>query len=131
VIVVVDASAVLELLLRTSHAERIAERLLNPEVSLHAPHLLDLEVAQVIRRYSRAGELPEDRAGEALDDFRDLRIHRHPHEPLLSRVWEMRHNLTAYDAAYIALAEAIGGPLLTRDVRLASAPGHAATIETI
>jgi predicted nucleic acid-binding protein len=129
--IVVDASAVLELLLRTLQAGRLAERLLDPEVSRHAPHLLDLEVAQVIRRYSRAGEISEDRAGEALDDFRDLRIHRHPHEPLLSRVWEMRHNLTAYDAAYVALAEALGGPLLTRDGRLASAPGHTAVVEIV
>lgn len=130
-IVVVDASAVLELLLWTPRAERLAERLLDPEVSLHAPHLLDVEVAQVIRRYCLAAELAEDRAREALDDFRDLRIHRHPHEPLLSRVWELRHNLTAYDAAYVALAEALGAPLLTRDVRLASAPGHATVVEVV
>lgn len=130
-IVVVDASAVLELLLRTSRAERLSERLLDPEVSLHAPYLLDLEVAQVLRRYWRATELSGDRAGEALADFRDLRIHRHPHEPLLSRVWELRHNLTAYDAAYVALAEALGGPLLTRDGRLASAPGHTAVVEIV
>lgn len=130
-IVVVDASAVLELLLWTPRAERLAERLLDPEVSLHAPHLLDLEVAQVIRRYSLAAELPEGRAGEALDDFRDLRIHRHSHESLLSRVWELRHNLTAYDAAYIALAEALGARLLTRDARLASASGHTAVVDLV
>ena len=130
-IVVVDASAVLELLLRTPRADLLSERLLDPEVSLHAPHLLDLEVAQVIRRYWRAAELTEDRAGEALADFGDLRIHRHPHEPLLSRVWGLRHNLTAYDAAYVALAEALGGPLLTRDRKLASAPGHTAVVEIV
>lgn len=129
--VIVDSSAVLELLLRTSRADRISERLLRLEVSLHAPHLLDLEVAQVIRRYWRAAELTEERAGEALADFADLRIHRHAHEPLLSRVWELRHNLTAYDAAYVALAEALGGPLLTRDGRLASAPGHTAIVEIV
>ena len=130
-IVVVDASAVLELLLRTPRADLLAERLLDPEVSLHAPHLLDLEVAQVVRRYWRAGELTEDRAAEALADLADLRIHRHSHEPLLSRVWELRHNLTAYDAAYVALAEALGSPLLTRDTRLASAPGHSAVVEVV
>lgn len=127
-IVVVDASAVLELLLRTPRADRLSERLLDPEVPLHAPHVLDREVAQVIRRYWRAAELTEDRAGEAVAGFGDLRIHRHPHEPLLSRAWELRHNLTAYYAAYVALAEALGGPLLTRDGRLASAPGHTAVV---
>jgi predicted nucleic acid-binding protein len=130
-VIVVDASAVLELLLRARSTERLTERLLDPEESLHAPHLLDLEVAQVIRRYWLAGDLTADRAGEALTDFQDLRIHRHPHEPLLSRVWELRHNLTAYDAAYVVLAEALGAPLLTRDVRLASAPGHVAVVEIV
>jgi predicted nucleic acid-binding protein len=130
-VIVVDASTVLELLLRTRSASSLVERLLVPEVSLQVPHLLDLEVAQVIRRYWLAGILTGDRAGEALADFQDLRIHRHPHEPLLSRVWELRHNLTAYDAAYVALAEALGAPLLTRDARLASAPGHAAVVELV
>lgn len=129
--IVVDASAVLELLLRTSAAERLAERLLQPEESLEAPQVLDLEVAQVIRRYWLAGSISAERAGEALADFRDLRIHRHPHQPLLSRVWELRHNLTAYDAAYVALAEALDAPLLTRDARLASAPGHLAVVEIV
>jgi predicted nucleic acid-binding protein len=105
--------------------------LLVPEVSLQAPHLLDPEVAQVIRRYWLAGSLAGDRAGEALADFQDLRVHRHPREPLLSRVWELRHNLTAHDAAYVALAEALGAPLLTRDARLASAPGHIAVVEIL
>lgn len=129
--IVVDASAVLELLLRMRSAEPLAERLFDPEVSLQAPHLLDLEVAQVIRRYWLAGSIDGDRAGEALADFQDLRIHRHPHESLLSRVWELRHNLTAYDAVYVALAEALGAPLLTRDARLASAPGHVAVVEIV
>jgi predicted nucleic acid-binding protein len=128
-VIVVDASVVLELLLRTPAAERLAERLLDATEALQAPHLIDLEVAQVLRRYWLAGALTADRAGEALADFQDLRIHRHPHEPLLTRVWELRSNLTAYDAAYIALAEALNRPLLTRDARLASAPGHAAVVE--
>ncbi|HEX6068779.1 MAG TPA: type II toxin-antitoxin system VapC family toxin, partial [Longimicrobiaceae bacterium] len=86
--IVVDASAILELLLRTPAADRLAERLLDPDESMQAPHLIDLEVARVLRRYWVAGSLGGDRAGEALDDFQLLRIHRHPHEPLLSRVWE-------------------------------------------
>lgn len=129
--IVLDASAVLELLLRTPSAERLAERILAPHVTLHAPHLLDLEVAQVVRRFQRAGELIDERAGQVLADFRSLRIIRYPHEPLLQRVWDLRNNLTAYDAAYVALAEALDAPLLTRDRRLASAPGHAARVEVI
>jgi predicted nucleic acid-binding protein len=128
-VIIVDASAVLDLLFRTPPVGPLAERLLDPEVSLQAPHLLDVEVAQVIRRYWLAGSLSADRAREALADFEDLRIHRHPHEPLLSRVWELRHNLTAYDAAYVALAEALDAPLLTRDRRIAGAPGHRARVE--
>jgi len=130
-VIVIDASAVLELLLRTSSADVLSERLLHPEATLQAPHLLDLEVAQVIRRFWMAGSITAERAEEALADFRDLRIHRHPHEPLLFRVWELRHNLTAYDAAYVALAEALDAPLLTRDSRLASAPGHTAVVKLV
>jgi predicted nucleic acid-binding protein len=107
------------------------ERLLDPEESLHAPHLLDLEVAQVIRRYWRAGELTSRRAEEVLTDYRDLRIERHSHEPFLRRIWELRENLTAYDAAYVALAEGLGAPLVTRDARLAAAPGNHALIELV
>jgi predicted nucleic acid-binding protein len=130
-VIVVDASAVLELLLRTPASARLGTRLLDPAESLEAPHLLDLEVVQVIRRYWLAGELTMERAGEALADFRDLRIHHHAHNPLLARVWELRNNLTAYDAAYVALAEALGVPLLTRDARLAAAPGHRAEVEVV
>jgi len=130
-VIVVDASAVLELLLRTSDADDLTERLLHPDVSLEAPHLLDLEVAQVIRRFWLAGRITAERAEQALADLGDLRIHRHSHEFLLSRVWELRQNLTAYDAAYVALAEALGAPLITRDARMASAPGHTAVVEVV
>lgn len=126
-----DASVVLELLLRARTEESLADRVLGSGSSLYAPHLLDLEVVQVLRRYTRAGELTPARAAEALDDLRDLRIERHSHEPLIDRVWELHHNLTAYDAAYVALAEALDAPLLTRDVRLASAPGHRAVVEVV
>lgn len=129
--IVVDASVVLELLLQTARAERVAARVLRGDESLHAPHLLDVEVAQVLRRYARAGELNDGRAAEALSDLAGLRIERYPHEHLLPRVWELRHNLTAYDAAYVALAEALDAPLLTRDERMAAAPGHRATIELV
>ena len=129
--IVVDASAVLELLLGAGQARSIAARVLGPEEAVHAPHLLDVEVAQVLRRYARIGELSEERASEALGDLMGLRIERHSHEPLLRRIWELRHNLTAYDAAYVALAEALAAPLLTRDERLAAAPGHRAAIELV
>lgn len=129
--IVVDASAVLELLLRTKRAARIEARLFAPGETLHAPHLLDVAVAQVVRRYWRSGEIKADRGGQALADLLDLPIARYPHDVLLRRVWELRQNVTAYDAAYLALAEALGAPLLTCDARLASAPGHRARVELI
>ncbi|MGH7312901.1 MAG: type II toxin-antitoxin system VapC family toxin [Candidatus Rokuibacteriota bacterium] len=121
---VVDTSAVLEVLLNTRASARIAERLFAPNETLHAPHLLDVEIAQVLRRYARAGELDPARGRQALDDLADLPLFRYPHDLLLKRIWELRNNLTAYDAAYLALAEALAAPLVTRDKRLASAPGH-------
>jgi predicted nucleic acid-binding protein len=126
--IVVDASAILELLLNTTTGSRVAARLFAGGETLHAPHLLDLEVAQVLRRYSRSGELSPERSREALLDFLDLPVNRYPHDLLLNRIWELRHILTAYDAAYVALAEALGAPLLTRDQRLASTAGHVAEI---
>jgi predicted nucleic acid-binding protein len=97
--------------------------------SLHAPHLLDLEVAQVLRRLSAEGTLTTQRADEAIRDLLDLRLTRYAHSILLPRIWQHRHNLSAYDAAYVALAETLGATLITRDACLASAPGHSAMIE--
>jgi len=130
-VTVVDASAVLEVLLRTPLAWTIERRLFDRRQTLHAPHLIDLEVAQVLRRYSAAGDLTDERAQEALTDFADLPVTRYPHQPFLGRIWELRRNVTAYDAAYIALAEVLRAPLVTCDRALASAPGHRATIEII
>ena len=129
--IVVDASAILELLLNTAAASEVAERVFAPGQTLHAPHLLDIEVAQVLRRYSRARVLNAERSHEALRDFLDLPLNRYPHELFLSRIWELRHNLTAYDAAYIALSEALDAPLVTCDRRMASASGHNADIDFI
>ena len=126
--IVVDASAVLELLLRTDKVPRLEERLLARGESLHAPHLLDLEVAQVLRRHAAAGDLSPERGREALADLVDLPVHRYPHDVLLPRIWELRKNVTAYDAAYLALAEVLIAPLVTCDARLASAPGHTAAV---
>ncbi len=129
--IVVDASAVLELLLNGRAATRLRARLLAAGQTLHAPELIDLEVLQVLRRFVRDRDLSLDRATEALSDYRDLGIDRFSHELLLGRVWELRANLTAYDAAYVALAELLDAPLLTADHRLARSPGHHAKIELI
>lgn len=126
--IVVDASAVLEVLLQTAAAAAVEARLFSG-ATLHAPHLLDLEVAQVLRRYERAGELSAVRGQEALRDLEAFRIERYPHHIFLPRVWALRSNATAYDACYLALAEALDAPLLTRDRRLASVPGHGAVVE--
>lgn len=126
--IVLDASALLELLLVTPTGRAIAERAFAPAASLHAPELIDLEVAQVLRRYERAGALPAGRAAEALQDLADLRLERYSHRLLLPRIWELRANSTAYDAAYVALAELLDAPLLTCDAALAAAP-HGARVE--
>ena len=129
--IVVDASALVEVLLNTSSASRITERLFDRQETLHAPCLLDIEVAQVLRRYALSGELSETRGLQAMEDLADFPLIRYPHDLFLLRIWELRHNVTAYDAAYIALAESLDAPLLTRDARLASATGHHATIEFV
>jgi len=129
--IVVDASVVLEVLLRTRRGRKIEARLLAGKRSLCAPHLLDVEVAQVLRRYARAGELDDRRGNEALQDLADLPLDRYPHDPLLARVWELSENLTAYDAVYVALAELLDAALITADRRLADSPGHRAAIELV
>ena len=126
--IVLDASTVLEFLLDTEAGKVLAERALLPGEDLHAPHLLDVEVLQAIRRYAGLGDLDEADSAEAVRTLVALRIARHPHGPLLERAWELRHSLTAYDAMYVALAEALGAPLLTRDARLARSHGHRARV---
>jgi predicted nucleic acid-binding protein len=127
--IVVDASAVLELLLRGPASQAIASRIGSDDEDLHAPHLLDLEVAQVLRRHAQAGAIGEERGRQALEDLADLDVARHPHDLFLPRIWELRGHVTAYDAAYLALAEALAAPLVTLDRRLARAGGHRARIE--
>ena len=129
--IVLDASAVLELLLVTEKGAHVAERIAPSQETLHAPHLIDLEVAQVLRRYVARGQLDEARAGQALDDLRDLDLNRYPHDVLLGRIWELRHNASAYDAVYLALAEALGAPLLTSDARLSHVPDTRAAVEVL
>lgn len=127
--IVLDASATVDWLLQTPAGQHIEHRIYSARESLHAPHLLDLEVVQVLRRLVREGTVPANRADEAVRDLLDLRLTRYPHFMLLPRVWQLRHNFSAYDAAYVGLAEKLRAPLITRDGRLAAAPGHAAIIE--
>lgn len=101
-----------------------------PNETLHAPHLIDLEITQVLRRYVRTAVISADRGAEALADLADFPLTRYPHQFLLLRIWQMRHALTAYDAAYLALAEALDAPLITRDRALAKA-GSRVRVEVI
>ena len=122
--IVVDASAMAELLLQTELGTRVQRRLYRDDDDLHAPHLVDVEVLSALRRLVSAGEASADRAGEAIADLLDLPIERYPHDILVPRVWQLRENFSAYDASYIALAEAVADepvPLLTADARLARA----------
>jgi predicted nucleic acid-binding protein len=129
--IVVDASALLEALLRTPAAKAVESWLFDPRQTLHVPHLLDVEIAQVIQRYAASGEIDEQRGRAALADLADFPLQRYPHDFLLPRVWDLRNNLTAYDAVYVALAEALDAKLLTRDRRLAAASGHHAQVELV
>jgi predicted nucleic acid-binding protein len=129
-LIVVDASAVVELLLATPPGRLVFDRVFEREESLHAPELLDLEVAQVLRRFERGGSLVAARAEEALEDLAALPLERYSHRALLPRAWPLRSNLTLYDAAYVALAELLEAPLLTCDAALARSP-HGARVEVV
>ena len=129
--IVVDASALLEFLLQTPLGTRVEARLFQDRVEFHSPHLIDVEVTQGLRRLVRAGEVSPDRAAEAIQDLIDLDLHRHAHLDLLTRAWKLRENVTAYDAMYVALAEALDARVVTCDTPLAKAPGHRAHIEVI
>ena len=127
--IVLDASAAVDWLLQTPAGQRIENRIYSRKETLHAPHLLDVEVTQVLRRLVRQGVVPAHRAEEAVRDLADLRITRYGHFVFLPRIWQMRHNFSAYDAAYIVLGESLGAALVTRDGRLAAASGRAAQVE--
>jgi predicted nucleic acid-binding protein len=130
-VIVVDASAVLEFLLQTALGTRIEARLYRDHDEFNAPHLLDVEVCQALRRLVRLGDVSVNRAQEALSDLVDLDIRRHAHIQFLDRAWDLRNNLTAYDAMYVALAEALDAPLVTCDAPLGAALGHQSQIEVI
>ena len=127
--IVLDASAAIDWLLQTQAGQRIEEHIYSHNQSLHAPHLLDLEIAQILRRLVREKKISAVRADRALEDLVDLRITRYPHHVFLPRIWQLRHNSSAYDAAYLVLAETLPATLVTRDQRLASAGGHRAHIQ--
>lgn len=129
--IVLDASALLEFLLQTPLGLRVEARVCQDVEDPHVPHLLDVEVTQALRRLERTREVSPERAAEALDDLSDLSLHRHAHWSLLDRAWNLRRSITAYDAMYVALAEALDAPLVTCDRSLASSGGHDAEIELI
>jgi predicted nucleic acid-binding protein len=127
-VIVADASAVLEVLLNTPAAPEVGRRLFAEGETIHAPYLIDIEVLQVLRRHARNNEMGVARATQALQDYADIPVKHYPHKPLLPRIWELRHNYTAYDASYIALSEALDATLITRDRALASSSGHRAKV---
>jgi predicted nucleic acid-binding protein len=127
-VLVVDTSAVVAALVARPPNRPLVDRL-RADGDLHAPHLLDVELLHALRRLVLAGHLGEDRAADARADFADLTIVRYAHAALADRAWALRHNLTAYDATFVALAETLAVPLVTCDARLASAPVHSAQVE--
>jgi predicted nucleic acid-binding protein len=127
-VIVADASAIIEALLNTAAGVAVRSHLFAPGQTIHVPHLTDVEVLQVLRRYARTGSMGAARARQALQDYSDMPLARYPHAPLLLRMWQLRQNASAYDAAYIALAEALDAPLVTCDRALGSMPGHRATV---
>jgi len=127
-VIVLDTSAAIAALAVRPPIEDLVARL-QDDGDLHAPHLIDVEVIHALRRLIAARELTEDRAADVRTDFADLAIVRYAHHPLADRMWELRRNLTAYDAAFVALAEALGASLVTCDGRLARTSGHQARIE--
>lgn len=129
--IVLDASAAVELLLNTPLGDRVGDRLSADSTSLHAPQLLDVEVLHVLRSLRLGRAVTERRANEALEDLADLPVHRYGHEDLVGRAWTLRESLTAYDAVYVALAEALGATLVTCDGRLGRAHGHQVEVEVV
>jgi predicted nucleic acid-binding protein len=130
-VIVLDASAATEWLFQSPAGIKIDRRIFSTAETLHVPHLLDVEVAQVLRRYVRDKTITAQRGEEALEDLSDMPLRRYPHDFLIPRVWELRATLTAYDAVYVALAEVLDAPLLTCDGKIASASGHSANVEVV
>ena len=126
---VIDASAVMELLMATPNGHAIEDQVFGSGEPLAAPHLIDVEVLHVIRRFHHSSLLTIERSEQALEDFSDLPITRYGHELLRFGMWRMRNNLTAYDATYVSLAELLDAPIVTCDVKLARSSGHNVSFE--
>jgi len=129
-VIVLDASALLEMLLATGSGSLVSERIRMSE-SISAPQLMIVECLQVLRRSELRGDIDADLATALVHDLLAFDIELYDHVLLADRIWELRSNLTAYDAAYVALSELLGVPLITTDAKLASAPGNHSTVELI
>ena len=129
--IVVDASVIVDLLLRAPGVQELDARVFAEGEAIHVPHLMDVEVAQVLRRYASRGIISDRRGQMSIELLQQFPLTRHPHDPLLERIWRLRGNVTAHDAAYVALAEGLNAPPLTRDQKLAGVAGHAARIELV
>ena len=129
--IVVDASAVLEVLLNTPAGTEIGRRVFAEGETIHVPHLIDVEILHALRHLDRAGEIRPARISEILQDYFDMLLTRYPHSILIPRIWELRHNWTSYDATYIALAEELAAPLITHDRAMAANSGHRAKVIVI
>ena len=127
--IVIDASAAVEVFIKSPLGVRHESRVLT--TTRHAPHLINVELVQALRRFVSSGAVATRIAEEALNDFRSAALNLHVHDPLLPRVWELRTSLSAYDALYVALAETLDAPLLTCDGRLSRSHGHIARIELL
>lgn len=129
--VVIDASVLVELILRTPAGVTLEARIREELPLVCAPHLIDIEAAHVLRRFVLRGEIGAERGKTAFRDLAEFPIFRYPHPPLLAGIWLLRNNLSAYDASYVELAEMLQAPLLTRDRRLAGSSGHQAQVEIV
>ena len=128
---VLDASGAIEFLLNTARGRKVGARLSDDTEVVHAPHLIDIEIAHVLRRYVLDGTFDGRHAARTLRHWRQLDVERYPHEPFLDRVWSLRDNVTAHDAVYVALAEALGEPLVTADRKLAGSSGLSIHLELV
>lgn len=128
--IVVDASCLLELLLNRPGAKKVLQVLADHD-EFCAPGLIDVEVCHVLRRYALLKQISAQRGKEAVEDLADFPLERYPHTLLVKRVWQLRNNLTAYDAAYVALAEALDVALVTCDQKLGTVKGHRATVQIV